>query len=137
MKRISVKIENGTSPSAATWRFDSAIPRVAPRGTTAAMGLRVQRERLTMPDFDTDIRRRIIKLVDAILLQNEVAVEVLPETKLVDVGLTSVDMVSLMLGVEAEFDFTLPQDAITPESFLSVATLERMVSGQLRSAQAA
>ncbi|MBV9560790.1 MAG: acyl carrier protein [Bradyrhizobium sp.] len=90
-----------------------------------------------MPNFDADIRGRIIALVDAILLQNEITAEVFPETKLVDAGLTSVDMVSLMLGVEAEFDFTIPQDAITPENFLTVATLEQMVSGQLRSARAA
>jgi acyl carrier protein len=47
------------------------------------------------------------------------------------------DMVNLMLGVEAEFDFTIPQDKITPENFKSVATLERMVAGELRAAQAA
>ncbi len=47
------------------------------------------------------------------------------------------DMVSLMLGVEAEFDFTIPQDEITPENFQSVETLERMVAGQLRAAKAA
>ena len=47
------------------------------------------------------------------------------------------DMVNLMLGVEAEFDFTIPQDKITPENFQSVETLERMVAGELRAAQAA
>jgi acyl carrier protein len=56
---------------------------------------------------------------------------------LVDVGLTSVDMVNLMLGVEAEFDFTIPQDEITPENFQSVETLQRMVLRELRAAQAA
>ncbi len=30
------------------------------------------------------------------------------------------DMVNLMLGVEAEFDFTIPQPEITPENFQSV-----------------
>ena len=57
--------------------------------------------------------------------------------KLVDVGLTSMDMVNLMLGVEAEFDFTIPQSEITPENFQSVETLERMVAAQLQSAAAA
>ncbi len=47
--------------------------------------------------------------------------------RLVDVGLTSMDMVNLMLGVEAEFDFTIPQSHITPENFQSVKTLERMI----------
>ena len=47
-------------------------------------------------------------------------------------GLTSMDMVNLMLGVEAEFDFTIPQPEITPENFQSVRTLELMVVRQLR-----
>ena len=42
------------------------------------------------------------------------------------------DMVNLMLGVEAEFDFTIPQTEITPENFQSVETLERMVATQLQ-----
>jgi len=49
-----------------------------------------------------------------------------------DVALTSMDMVNLMLGVEAEFDFTIPQSEITPENFQSVKTLERMIVSQLQ-----
>lgn len=90
-----------------------------------------------MPSFDADIRDRIVILVQEILQQNSVSAEVAAETRLVDIGLTSMDMVNLMLGVEAEFDFTIPQDKITPENFQSVATLERMVAGELRAAQAA
>jgi acyl carrier protein len=46
-------------------------------------------------------------------------------------------MVSLMLGVEAEFDFTIPQSEITPENFQSIKTLEQMISRQLRIEKAA
>jgi acyl carrier protein len=42
-----------------------------------------------------------------------------------------------MLGVEAEFDFTIPQAEITPENFQSVETLRRLVAGQLKPVQAA
>jgi len=90
-----------------------------------------------MQSFDADIRRRIVVLVQAILEQNSIAADVLPASRLVDVGLTSMDMVSLMLGVEAEFDFTIPQAEITPENFQSVETLERMVTKELRATQAA
>lgn len=62
-----------------------------------------------MQAFNTDVRNRIIKLVKGILEQNALAADVTPQAKLVDVGLTSMDMVNLMLGVEAEFDFTIPQ----------------------------
>jgi acyl carrier protein len=90
-----------------------------------------------MHGYDIDIRNRVLVLVKAILDQNAIVAEVLPDASLVDIGLTSMDMVSLMLGVEAEFDFAIPQSEITPENFQSVATLERMVASELRAAQAA
>jgi acyl carrier protein len=81
-----------------------------------------------------DIRTRVMALVKAILEQNAITASVDLDTRLVDVGLTSMDMVNLMLGVEAEFDFTIQQAEITPENFQSVKTLELMVAGQLRAA---
>jgi acyl carrier protein len=90
-----------------------------------------------MQTFDANVRDRILGLVKAILEQNAIVAELHPESRLVDVGLTSMDMVNLMLSVEAEFDFTLPQDQITPENFQSVNTLELMIVHQLRSEQAA
>ena len=90
-----------------------------------------------MQAFDTDVQNRIIKLVNGILEQNSLTVEVAPSARLVDIGLTSMDMVNLMLGVEAEFDFTIPQAEITPENFQSVDTLQRMVMSQLQPVQAA
>jgi acyl carrier protein len=90
-----------------------------------------------MQDFDIDVQNRILVLVKAILEENAIVAEVGPDASLVDIGLTSMDMVSLMLGVEAEFDFTIPQSEITPENFQSIATLERMIVGQLQSVPAA
>jgi acyl carrier protein len=90
-----------------------------------------------MPSLDADIRNRIVILVKGILEQNAISAEVAADAPLVDIGLTSMDMVNLMLGVEAEFDFTIPQDKITPENFQSVMTLERMVASELRAVQAA
>ena len=77
-----------------------------------------------------DVKDRILALVKSILAQNAITAEVNPETLLVDVGLTSMDMVNLMLGVEAEFDFTIPQSEITPENFQSVNTLQQMIVNQ-------
>ena len=77
-----------------------------------------------------DVKDRILALVKSILEQNAITAEVNPETLLVDVGLTSMDMVNLMLGVEAEFDFTIPQSEITPENFQSVNTLQQMIVDQ-------
>jgi acyl carrier protein len=89
-----------------------------------------------MAAFHDDVEARILALVKTILQQNAMTVEINPDSLLVDVGFTSMDMVNLMLGVEAEFDFTIPQSEITPENFQSVKTLERMVVAQLQSAAA-
>ena len=83
-----------------------------------------------------DVQSRLLALVKSILAQNAIVADLEPATRLVDVGLTSMDMVNLMLAVEAEFDFTIPQDDITPENFQSIKTLERMVLAQLQSAAA-
>jgi acyl carrier protein len=90
-----------------------------------------------MHGYDIDIRNRVLVLVKAILEQNAIVAETLPDASLVDIGLTSIDRVSLMLGVEAEFDFTIPQSEIAPENFQSVATLERMIVSQLQGVPAA
>jgi acyl carrier protein len=85
----------------------------------------------------SDVQGRLVALVKSILKQNAIAADLEPATLLVDVGLTSMDMVNLMLAVEAEFDFTIPQSDITPENFQSVATLNRLVVGQLAPMNAA
>ena len=90
-----------------------------------------------MQSFSGNVQGRILALVKTILEQNSIAAEVDAESRLVDVGLTSMDMVNLMLGVEAEFDFTIPQVEITPENFQSVKTLELMIVGQLQPEAAA
>jgi acyl carrier protein len=77
-----------------------------------------------------DIENRLLALVKSILEQNAITAPLSPATLLVDVGLTSMDMVNLMLAVEAEFDFTIPQSEITPENFQSVETLTRLVATQ-------
>lgn len=45
-----------------------------------------------------------------------------------DAGLTSLDMVNLMLAIEAEFDIEVPQSAMTPENFDTIAAIEALVS---------
>jgi acyl carrier protein len=85
----------------------------------------------------SNVQSRLLALVKSILEENAIAADLKPATLLVDVGLTSMDMVNLMLAVEAEFDFTIPQSEITPENFQSVEMLTRLVVGQLASATAA
>jgi acyl carrier protein len=86
--------------------------------------------------MQANVQSRILVLVKSILEQNAISAQIGPATRLVDVGLTSMDMVNLMLGVEAEFDFTIPQSEITPENFQSIETLEQMIVAQLQPATA-
>lgn len=52
-------------------------------------------------------------------------------TNLTDVGFSSLDMVKVMLGVEAAFDLMIPQDLITPENFQNGAAITAMI-GELK-----
>ena len=90
-----------------------------------------------MQVLNANVQNRILGLVKAILEQNSIAAEIDSASRLVDVGLTSMDMVNLMLAVEAEFDLTIPQSEITPENFQSIKALELMIVNQLQSEKAA
>lgn len=45
-----------------------------------------------------------------------------------EAGLTSLDMVNLMLAIEAEFDIEIPQSAMTPDNFDTVTAIDALVS---------
>ena len=51
-----------------------------------------------------------------------------------EAGLTSLDMVNLMLAVEAEFDIEIPQSAMTPDNFDTIRAIEVLVSVTARAA---
>jgi len=72
-------------------------------------------------------RDRLISLVEQILTTSGMSREISVEDPLTQIGLTSINMVSLMLAVEAEFDLALPPAEITPENFRSISTVEAMV----------
>ena len=46
---------------------------------------------------------------------------------LVDVGLSSLDLVNLMIAVEAEFDIMIPASCLSPKYFYSIETISRLV----------
>ena len=45
-----------------------------------------------------------------------------------DAGLTSLDMVNLMLSIEAEFDIEIAQEQMTPENFDTIAAIDALVT---------
>jgi len=51
-----------------------------------------------------------------------------PQQNLRDAGLTSLDMVNLMLALEAEFNVEFPQSAMTPENFDTIAAIDALLA---------
>ena len=72
-------------------------------------------------------RDRLLALVERILVKNAVARPLSVNDPLTTAGLSSVDMVQLMIAVEADFDITIPAAEITPEHFRSIATIEALI----------
>lgn len=70
---------------------------------------------------------RVAVLVEGLVARKGTSGEIGPHDRLVDAGLTSMDMVNLMLAVEAEFDLMIPSGEITPGNFRSIATIEALV----------
>ncbi|BCA06144.1 acyl carrier protein [Bradyrhizobium diazoefficiens] len=102
---------------------------VAPNVITPGHG----RRPAEMHNTAINVQNRVLSVVRSVLQQNAISADVHPESRLVDIGLSSMGMVELMLKVEAEFDLILPQFEITPENFRSVKAMERMILNQLGS----
>jgi acyl carrier protein len=73
-------------------------------------------------------RDRIIAIAVRMLLKRGVNTVPGSTDNLRDAGLTSLDMVNLMLAIEGEFDIEIPQSAMTPDNFDTVAAIENLVS---------
>jgi acyl carrier protein len=71
---------------------------------------------------------RIAAIVARMLAKRGAATDAGREQNLRDAGLTSLDMVNLMLAVEGEFDIFIPQDAMTPENFRTISAIDALVS---------
>ena len=73
-------------------------------------------------------RDRITAIATKMLLKRGVTTVPGSTDNLREAGLTSLDMVNLMLAIEAEFDIEIPQSAMTPDNFDTVAAIENLVS---------
>jgi len=73
-------------------------------------------------------RDRIIAIAVRMLVKRGVNTVPASTDNLREAGLTSLDMVNLMLAIEAEFDIEIPQSAMTPDNFDTVTAIENLVS---------
>jgi acyl carrier protein len=74
------------------------------------------------------LRDRLVQLVKDILAKHSITRPILVDEQLSQVGLSSIDMVNLMLAVEAEFDIMIPATEITPANFRSILTVEALIA---------
>ncbi|HEY6516049.1 MAG TPA: phosphopantetheine-binding protein [Steroidobacteraceae bacterium] len=72
-------------------------------------------------------RERLLALVRKILGAPAANRPLAVDARLSELGISSIKMVTLMLAIEAEFDVTIPQSEINPDSFATLASLEALV----------
>jgi acyl carrier protein len=66
--------------------------------------------------------------INAIVSQFVVnAPELARHQDLEELGLTSMQMVNLMLSIEAEFDLTIPSSKLVPSNFRTIANIEALI----------
>jgi acyl carrier protein len=77
---------------------------------------------------------RVVDVVQRLLAERLIGRPVSSDDDLREVGLTSLDMVNLMLSVEAEFDLEIPEIDITPANFRSISTISSLITTLLNHA---
>ena len=70
----------------------------------------------------------IANVVHRMLRQRAINRTARPQEDLRDIGLNSLDMVELVLSVESTLDLTIPETAITPRNFRSIASINALVT---------
>lgn len=121
-----------TAPIASTLNrsiLTAAIP-LSERRAPAAVSARIGAFHQSIPMSDANaqsVEKRIAGLVQRLLAEHSIDRVVSPEEDLRLAGLSSLDMVSLVLSVEEEFELMVPEGNIMPSNFRSVASISRLV----------
>jgi acyl carrier protein len=84
-----------------------------------------------------DMTERVVALVRQFLAKRSIDRPVGHDEDLAACGLSSLDIVNLMLSVEAEFDIKIPDRDMTPSNFRSIARIDALVCALLPNAQPA
>jgi acyl carrier protein len=80
-----------------------------------------------MPPDALEPELKVAEIVHRLLRDRSLDREFGLDENLRDVGLTSLDMTSLVFAVEADFAIEIPDRAITPANFTSVASIGRLI----------
>jgi acyl carrier protein len=82
-----------------------------------------------MLTIDCSPRERLTEMIRRLLAERAIARPFTAHDDLREIGLTSLDMVNLVLAVESELAVSIPEAEITPANFRSVSTIEALVAG--------
>ena len=77
------------------------------------------------------LRDRLRGLVAGILAAKSAPTVFRDDDTLAEIGIASIDMVSLLLAVESEFNLEVPAQEITAEVFRSVASIDALIRRML------
>jgi acyl carrier protein len=81
-----------------------------------------------MSTIQATAEQRITAVARRLLADRGITRSFTAQEDLREVGLTSLDMVNLVLAVEAELAVSIPETEITPANFRSVAMIEALVT---------
>ncbi len=76
---------------------------------------------------DSAETERLVALVRALFTKRGIERHVGRDDDLAESGLSSLDIVNLMLAVEAEFDLSIPEHEMRPANFRSIARIEALI----------
>ena len=75
------------------------------------------------------VREQITEIVEAMLIRRDRSPNIAADASLTDAGLTSLDMVNLIMAIEDRFEIEIPQRRMTPANFRTIAAIEQLVAG--------
>jgi acyl carrier protein len=78
----------------------------------------------TVDASTVETSRRINSIVGQFVGNPE---KVAPQQDLQELGMTSMQMVNLMLSIEAEFDLTIPSTKLVPANFRTIENIEALL----------
>jgi acyl carrier protein len=88
-----------------------------------------------MLDRDTaSTTGRVAGLIHRMLSERSLGTPSSDDDDLRSLGLSSLDMVNLVLSVESEFDLSIPDADITPGKFRSISTIGTLVAALMPAA---
>ena len=79
-------------------------------------------------DIDPTVKKTLLHIVQRLLAQRSVDQPITEGDDLREAGLTSLDMVDLVLCVESELNVKIPAAVITPANFRSISKIDALVT---------